>query len=196
MNQDKNMVEQVPFFLFSASHYDESAERNQVATEHVRSRLAANGIGYKEVVGVYQREREKRFLVHGDHSVFVMFVAFDLYNQESVLYVRADRTANLIYQSGKTEEVGVWQQVSPQEAFYHTSYTQDPATGLYYVCARFPQLQGAGSGKSFTASLAAQGHPWDDPSAAALEKKEAKPMTQWDLADAIADAIIGSRARD
>lgn len=90
-----------------------------------------------EVSGVWRGMPERSWIVpllYPEHKTWVQNLAKKR-NQESVLFVRADRTAYLKYMAdGREEELGTWRNVMRDVATKQDSYTYYPEANAYYIC--------------------------------------------------------------
>ena len=104
------------FFVFSAELNSNSDEKNIKFTNEVKHDLGIQQIPHREVIGGYKYkdsnkvERENSFIVAAKHEKFVLDT-MHIYKQESVLFVDAIGRASLIYNDGKVERIGKWNEV-------------------------------------------------------------------------------------
>lgn len=123
----------IPVLIMSAERA--GAPDNVARTDRLIVDLHRLGLMAKPVVGVYQGTRETSFVVAvPDETALVRACALaTLAEQESVLYIDADRTATLLYlATGARVDLGRFRAVSESEARAADAYTFDPLTDTYY----------------------------------------------------------------
>ena len=128
----------LPQLLFlSAESTLNSREENLRATQRLMLRLDEAGYRYKRVKGVYKDSIEDSFCIVLDNANQVSdlnFIAFSNFNQESTLYVDANRKAQLQFSSGDIQELGSFKAIEKSEVKNHSSYTYDVTLDQYYAC--------------------------------------------------------------
>ena len=127
-----------PFIIFSVFQTTlgelENTNNHLDAAQYLRNA----GIKSKQVHGVYTHERhgskvqELSILVCQSALPKVILLA-QRYNQESLLIVNADRSAQLRFADGSLLPVGQWQVTTKEGAMREDNYTFDQSTGEYYV---------------------------------------------------------------
>ena len=121
-----------PFIIFSVFNSDSTLEENTHRHVTVREFLDAESIKYIEVEGVYKGDHERSFLVSDtDRSRAIVENAAISYGQECILFVDANKNADLVYQDGTRESIGKWGRVGSNES--PDSYTVGPR-GERYTC--------------------------------------------------------------
>lgn len=95
--------------------------------------LKEQGVPFQEVHGAYQGKPERSLVFHGDHNLPLINRLAEKFNQDSILSVGLDGDAILRYKDGRTENIGKWMEISPQEAKKAVAYTFDPKTGKYWA---------------------------------------------------------------
>lgn len=124
-------VEQ-PVYIFSVERADASASENDAARRYALAIFKQRRIPYKLLTGVYAGEREQSYLVP-DTDAATVFQLARWYQQESVLYLDANRNAQLIYLAGgPSEELGPWREINPNGALPE-AYTVDHASGKVWA---------------------------------------------------------------
>lgn len=64
----------------------------------------------------------------------ILELAFGEYKQESVLLLDADNNAVLLYNDGKKESIGVFTEVSQDEAWNSSAMSYDSSLDKWYIC--------------------------------------------------------------
>ena len=106
-------------------------------TELLESSLKLNGFDFKRVLGTYKGVTEPSFLVpykSNFEKTYLITLAFDHYNQESILENDSHGYTYLLYKDGKTESKGKLVNVSREEAVKSESYSI--IDGEYYVTTK------------------------------------------------------------
>ena len=127
-----------PFAIISAERFTLTKGENQKRHQDLLNQLKRDGFKTKVVEGVYHGQVEKSILVLLDSK----FLAVDLgylknygmiFDQESILFVDADRKAELHFPStNKAEKLGNFVSVTKGIAIQCNNYTQDGQD--YYIC--------------------------------------------------------------
>ena len=127
-----------PFAIISAERFTLTDGENQKRHQELLAQLKRDGFKTKVVEGVYHGQVEKSILVLLESK----FVAVDLgylknygsmFDQESILFVDADRKAELIFPAtNKAEKLGNFISVTKGVAIQCRNYTQDGND--YYIC--------------------------------------------------------------
>ena len=127
-----------PFAIISAERFTLTKGENQKRHQDLLTQLKRDGFKTKVVEGVYHGQVEKSILVLLESN----FLAVDLgylknygmiFDQESILFVDADRKAELHFPStNKAEKLGNFVAVTKGIAVQCQNYTQDGQD--YYVC--------------------------------------------------------------
>ena len=127
-----------PFVIISAERFTLTKGENQKRHQELLTQLKKDGFKTKVVEGVYHGQTEKSILVLLDSK----FLAVDLgymknygmiFDQESILFVDADRKAELHFPStNKAEKLGNFVAVTKGIAIQCNNYTQDGQD--YYIC--------------------------------------------------------------
>ena len=127
-----------PFVIISAERFTLTKGENQKRHQELLNQLKRDGFKTKVVEGVYHGQTEKSILVLLDSK----FLSVDLgymknygmiFDQESILFVDADRKAELHFPStNKAEKLGNFVAVTKGIAIQCNNYTQDGQD--YYVC--------------------------------------------------------------
>ena len=127
-----------PFAIISAERFTLTKGENQKRHQELLNQLKRDGFKTKVVEGVYHGQTEKSILVLLDSK----FLAVDLgylknygmiFDQESILFVDADRKAELHFPATNTaEKLGNFVSVTKGIAIQCNNYTQDGQD--YYIC--------------------------------------------------------------
>ena len=127
-----------PFAIISAERFTLTKGENQKRHQELLNQLKRDGFKTKVVEGVYHGQVEKSILVLLDSK----FLAVDLgylknygmiFDQESILFVDADRKAELHFPATNTaEKLGNFVSVTKGIAIQCNNYTQDGQD--YYIC--------------------------------------------------------------
>ena len=120
--------------ILSAELANKRFESNRQRTLNLKACLDDCNMRYKPAKGVYKGQAEDSFVVvlrdNAELETLKDF-AFKCFNQESILYQDANGEAYLIYQDGKTEQLGRLEQVSEELARKNDSYTE--MDGRFYI---------------------------------------------------------------
>ena len=119
-----NITQQV--IILSADQNDNNYERNRQLHENLKACLTDCGFTFKEATGTYKGRTEDSVVVLVNNQTDIETVqdfAFKSFNQESVLYQDANQEAYLIYNDGKTEQLGRLEQVNPKLTETLENYT-------------------------------------------------------------------------
>ena len=127
-----------PFAIISAERFTLTKGENQKRHQDLLTQLKRDGFKTKVVEGVYHGQTEKSILVLLESN----FLAVDLgylknygmiFDQESILFVDADRKAELHFPStNKAEKLGNFVSVTKGIAIQCNNYTQDGQD--FYIC--------------------------------------------------------------
>lgn len=129
----------IPFAIFSAELAGESQKLNEARHAFLVRQLDNSGQAIDDSLqGCYKGSRERSVLVLlplGEDSwqfTQVMNLA-KAFQQESVLFVDANRAASLHYTDGRVEFIGQWTAITADDSLWFDSYTE--AHGSHYaVC--------------------------------------------------------------
>jgi len=123
----KNFRQKSPFAIISAERFTATMAENEKSHNELLAQLKRDGFKTKVVEGVYHDTN---------------FIAVDLgylknygsmFDQESILFVDADRKAELIFPAlNKTEKLGNFISVTKGVAIQCRNYTQDGND--FYIC--------------------------------------------------------------
>ena len=119
-----NITQQI--IILSANQNDGRHERNRQLHENLKACLDDCHFKYKEATGLYKGQEETSLVVLVNNETEIQTVkdfAFKGFNQESVLYQDANQEAYLIYNDGKTEQLGRLEQVNPKLTETLDNYT-------------------------------------------------------------------------
>ncbi len=126
--------------LVSVFQSSQSLEANTANHNKAIEMLTREAIPFQVVKGVYKGSSELSFLLSSDSAQghFVnQFMALNLgrlFNQESILEVHNDNTAQLLYLNGTTiANLGEFSEVSEQVALGLDSYTFEPLSQRYFA---------------------------------------------------------------
>lgn len=122
-----------PIIIFSHNRNDLGTLANENNGHLMREFLAAEGISYKEVEGVYKGARENSYIASEDY-LSVILPILKQFNQECYLF--SDQFRETWYVNCNTGEetyLGQLQAVSKQEAEKCDSYTFNPEDNTYWI---------------------------------------------------------------
>ena len=120
-----NITKQV--IILSASRPEHSFEGNRQRTENLKAELEAAGISFREGVGFFQGSTEASFVtIIKDNSDYekVIDLAFEKFDQDSILYQDANQEAYLVENTNETTRLGVLQEVTEKVATEKGAYTK------------------------------------------------------------------------
>lgn len=123
-----------PFTMLSAEKSGLTPEQNAKRTQQLEGQLKAFGIKAMPAPGNYKGSTENSFAVDTSNPNvrnIVTQLAHTVHGQEAVMHVDAGGKATLAYADGRTEPVGTWGPITPQEAQGRDSWTRD-ANGQHY----------------------------------------------------------------
>lgn len=110
---------------------------NTESSEKDQQILDFNGfINYKQVNGVYKGQTELSYVISTPtpETLQNVYNLAKQYSQESILFVDADRNAELVYiNTGKRVALGGFKCVNRTEAYQNDAFTHDPSTDYYYL---------------------------------------------------------------
>jgi len=122
------MITESPFIVFSAERSELSDEANHDRTKLLGGALTSRGIEWQSVAGFYDGRPETSFLVfaqEGDASADQIERLARHYDQESILYVDAQRLAYLlVLKEGRTIELGKFKEIPKSELRATRAYTK------------------------------------------------------------------------
>lgn len=119
-----NISQQV--VILSAELSTNSFEKNRQLTENLACCIDDCSFKAKRAIGVYKGSEETCFVVivnNEDELQTLKDFAFKNFGQESILHQDANQEAYLIYNNGKTEQLGRLEQVNPKYIETLDSYT-------------------------------------------------------------------------
>lgn len=124
-----------PFVVFSVDKADLPAEINRERQTMVEAQLAARGLRFKKVQGVYKGARETAYIVtlHAQGLEDTILTLARRYGQESVLQVDFNRFAMLLFLNPGNggpnvkdfKGVGYWREITADDAANEDNFTQD-----------------------------------------------------------------------
>ena len=132
------------FVLLSAELSGLTASENEIRTNQLKLMLTKLGFKPVEMIGRYKGDQETSFfvpitrvddrgLISGNHnSNLLEFIAFEQFNQESILVQYSDGHSRLHYPN-HVEHIGKVREITKQEAFKRDAYTFYPKLGKYYA---------------------------------------------------------------
>ena len=123
------------FVILSAELSGFTASENQTRSNQLA--LMLTKLGFKPVfmIGRYKGEQENSFFVpitRVDDIERLEFIAFDRFQQESILVQYSDGHSRLHYPN-HIEHIGKVREITKQEAFKRDAYTFYPKLGKYYA---------------------------------------------------------------
>ena len=115
--------------ILSAEHSDNTWQNNSHTTENLSTILSLLKLDYMPVYGQYKGKPENSFLVKvtdpiSDTLHILEWLAFKVFNQESILIVDTQDKATLIFKDKHEESCGTWTEVTHPGASDHTKIGQ------------------------------------------------------------------------
>ena len=129
------MLNFTQFVLLSAELSHLSPEENNTRTNQLELMLKHHGFKPVLMKGVYKGSSEISFFVpmtHVDDIVHLEFIAFDRFQQESILVQYSDGHSRLHYPN-HVEYIGKVREVTKNVAETKDAYTFYPKLGKYYA---------------------------------------------------------------
>ena len=123
------------FVILSAELSGLSDTENIIRTNQLKLMLTKLGFNPVYMRGVYKGVSEISFFVpitRVDDIERLEFIAFDRFNQESILVQYSDGHSRLHYPD-HIEHIGKVREITKQEAFKRDAYTFYPKLGKYYA---------------------------------------------------------------
>lgn len=127
-----------PFYILSASHEHINADKKGFHNNLLGRTLRAQGFATAVCEGAYEGVKERSVLViderpYNDDCYNAVIRLANVYNQESILAVDANRNAHLVFCDGRPpQRLGIFTCVSEEEAKAQDAYTS--RGGRYFVC--------------------------------------------------------------
>lgn len=120
--------------IWSVYQQDRSEKENFLDYQRVRTELRQRGIRAIPVLGMYQGKTECSFIVNAVHIVAILKLA-ESCKQESILRIKFDNVAELIYLEGSPkEQIGSCWRVSKEIAETFVCWTYHEESGAAWVC--------------------------------------------------------------
>lgn len=118
-----NITQQV--VILSAELQTLSYEQNSRRTDLLDQMIGDTKMSYKKALGVYNTSEEACFvvIVNNQDEIDTLKAFADNFGQESILHQDANQQAQLIFNSGKTMDLGRLEQVNPKEIENLENYT-------------------------------------------------------------------------
>ena len=123
------------FVILSAELSHLTPQENEIRTNQLQLMLTKLGFKPTEMIGRYKGDQETSFFVpttRNDDIERLEFIAFDRFNQESILVQYSDGHSRLHYPN-YIEHIGKVREITRQEAFKRDAYTFYPKLGKYYA---------------------------------------------------------------
>ena len=123
------------FVILSAELSHLTLDENNTRTNQLKLMLTKLGFNPVEMVGCYKGSSETSFFVpteRVDDIERLEFIAFDRFQQESILVQYSDGHSRLHYPN-HVEHIGKVREITKQEAFKRDCYTFYPKLGKYYA---------------------------------------------------------------
>jgi len=123
------------FVLLSAELSHLTPQENEIRTNQLQLMLTKLGFKPTEMIGRYEGDQETSFFVpitRVDDIERLEFIAFDRFQQESILVQYSDGHSRLHYPN-YIEHIGKVREITKQEAFKRDAYTFYPKLGKYYA---------------------------------------------------------------
>lgn len=103
-----------PFLLVSAERASLGTEQNRQRSAFLLRQIQRTGAPYLTVKGCYRGSQERSYLVWGAEGTpaaeELERLAFQVYDQDSVMYVDANRAGYLVFSGGGRKAIGTWRQ--------------------------------------------------------------------------------------
>jgi len=120
--------------IWSVYQTGRTEKENFLDYQQVRTELRQRGVRAIPVLGTYRGIMERSFIVSDVHLSVVLALA-DSCQQESILWVKHDNTAHLLYISSKpTEQLGSCWRVSQAIAEQFDCWTLHEDSGAIWIC--------------------------------------------------------------
>jgi len=132
------MRSNIPEIVFiSAFNSNLSADTNSRRNELLYAVLSDLNVRCRQCEGHYKGDKELTFMVFLDHNKgfnekFFANIAFEQFNQESILYRDKYKEGFLIFNNGEgVKNIGQIVELTPEEASKQDSFTRFPLTDRY-----------------------------------------------------------------
>lgn len=123
-----------PLLVVSAYLGSLSPRENLNRTSELQDWLRSGGRDFTRAVGCYKGKEEASFIVASSPSdTELLRVLFEDFEQESVLVLRSDRSAFLLFSTGEEVELGFLKGVSREEAVRSPDWTLNGSNRTFYV---------------------------------------------------------------
>jgi len=108
----------IELIIFSVEQADETKQQNAGNSERMQAHLEDLGVSYEKIIGSYKGQLETSFIVSKSNFIDsgLDIPVFNKYNQESILRVKKDNQAELIYADNSRDIIGYLKQVVPAVA--------------------------------------------------------------------------------
>jgi len=129
------MLNFTQFVLLSAELSHLTLEENNTRTNQLELMLKQSGFKPVLMKGVYKGSSETSFFVpvtRNDDIERLEFIAFDRFQQESILVQYSDGHSRLHYPN-HIKYIGKVREITKQEAVKRDAYTFNPKLGKYYA---------------------------------------------------------------
>lgn len=101
-----------------------SSTENSIRTEKLKSILESRKMSFVKVEGYYKGVKEDSFMITTNFYVEVLSkLAFNLFNQESVMICDSLANCKLKYQDGKLESIGSLSSISHKEVELYDNFS-------------------------------------------------------------------------
>jgi hypothetical protein len=135
-SHNMNVLINRPEFIILSACQGKDIQSDESNTSKLEKSLIERGYLFKRVLGCYGSKKEVSFYVQSNDIRDLLGLS-QVYNQECILFVDADRQASLIRSNGflrQVDKIGTFQQVKQFEALTSQSYTYDHENNGYYIC--------------------------------------------------------------
>ncbi len=121
--------------LISAFRSELQDELNQMRHELMRERLAAEGLAFRELHGVYDGIEEKSFcvVVQFPHNQTIMDTLRDEFQQEAYLYSDSRRHSTLHFADGRVSQQGRLRAIDKHQAMNLPAYSFDDNSNYWGI---------------------------------------------------------------
>jgi len=124
-----------PFIIFSVNQTTENENENRNNHKAYAFTFPTVGVAFKSLLGCYKGDCEESFLILDtpENRALALDIA-KRHNQQSILFVNADRNAELFFLNINTRQpVGKFVSATNNHALQQDNWTFDPETEIFYT---------------------------------------------------------------